>query len=68
LGGLRPAEALAAATRTAAAATNVLDSRGAVEVGKLADLVVLAADPTVDVTHTTQVVLVVKRGHVYGDP
>jgi imidazolonepropionase-like amidohydrolase len=68
LGGLRPAEALAAATRTAAAATNVLDSRGTVEVGKLADLVVLAADPTVDVTHTTQVVLVVKRGHVYGDP
>jgi imidazolonepropionase-like amidohydrolase len=67
LGGLSPAEALAAATRTAAAATNVLDSRGTVEVGKLADLVVLAADPTVDVTSTTRVVLVVKRGHVYGD-
>jgi len=46
----------------------VLDSRGTVEVGKLADIVVLQADPTTDVAHTTRVVLVVKRGRVYGDP
>jgi imidazolonepropionase-like amidohydrolase len=67
MGGLSPSEALTAATRTAAAATNVLDSRGTVEVGKLADLVVLEANPTTDVAHTTGVVLVVKRGRAYGD-
>ena len=66
LAGLSPAEALDAATRTAAAATNVLDSRGTVEVGKLADLVVLGADPTGDINNTKQVELVVKRGRLYG--
>ena len=65
LAGLSPAEALDAATRTAAAATNVLDSRGTVEVGKLADLVVLGADPTGDINNTKQVELVVKRGRLY---
>ncbi len=65
LAGLSPAEALDAATRTAAAATNVLDTRGRVEVGKLADLVVLGADPTGDINNTKQVELVVKRGRLY---
>jgi len=67
LAGLSPAEALDAATRTAAAATNVLDSRGTVEVGKLADLVVLDADPIADIRNTERVMMVVKRGRVYGE-
>ena len=41
----RPAEALAAATLWGAQALGVDDSRGALEPGKLADLVVLGADP-----------------------
>ena len=67
LAGLSPAGALDAATRTAAAATNVLDSRGTVEVGKLADLVVLDADPIADIRNTERVMMVVKRGRVYGE-
>jgi imidazolonepropionase-like amidohydrolase len=47
----------------ATAATNVLDTRGTVAVGKLADLVVLGGDPTEDISNTE---LVVKRGPVYG--
>ena len=65
LGGLSPAEALDAATRTAAAAANALDSRGTVEVGKLADLVILAADPLTDIRNTERVEGVVKRGRMY---
>jgi len=67
LASLSPAEALDAATRTAAAATNVLDTRGTVEVGKLADLVVLDDDPIANIRHTEGVVMVVKRGRVYGE-
>ena len=62
IGGLTPAEALDAATRTAAVAANVLDSRGTVEVGKLADLVVLAGDPTADIRNSERVEGIIKRG------
>jgi imidazolonepropionase-like amidohydrolase len=64
-GGLNAAEALDAATRTAAEAANVLDSRGTVEVGKLADLVVLAADPLADISNLSQTQMVVKRGRIF---
>jgi len=65
LGGLTPAQALDAATRTGAAAAGVLDSRGTIAAGKLADLVVLAADPTVDIRNTEQLEVVIKRGRIY---
>jgi imidazolonepropionase-like amidohydrolase len=65
IGGLSPSAALDAATRTAAAATNVTESRGTVEVGKLADLVVLDGDPTQDIHAAELVVMVVKRGRAY---
>ncbi len=65
IGGLTPAEALDAATRTAAVAANVLDSRGTVAVGKLADLVVLAGDPTADIRNSERVEGIIKRGRIY---
>jgi hypothetical protein len=64
-GGLSPAEALDAATGTAAAAANVLDTRGTIVVGKLADLVVLAADPLANISNTMQTELVIKRGRIF---
>ncbi|MEO8635612.1 MAG: amidohydrolase family protein [Gemmatimonadales bacterium] len=65
LGGLTPAEALASATRLAAAVLGAQESRGTIEVGKLADLVVLSADPRTDIRNTRTIQLVVKRGRVY---
>ena len=58
-------EALTAATRTAARTVGALDQRGTVEAGKLADLVVLDADPIADIANLGTIRLVVKRGAVY---
>lgn len=63
--GLSPRDALNAATSTAALAAGVAESRGTVEVGKLADLVVLTSDPLQDISNTRSIRLVVKRGRVY---
>ena len=65
LAGLSPAEALESATRDAAAVLGAGSVRGTVEVGKLADLVVLRSDPLLDIGHTRSIHLVVKRGRVY---
>jgi len=63
--GLSTAEALTAATRTAAVAMGTLPERGTVEPGKLADLVVLDADPLADIANIARVRQVVKRGAFY---
>ena len=65
LAGLSPAEALESATRDAAVVLGAGSVRGTVEVGKLADLVVLRSDPLLDIGHTRSIHLVVKRGRVY---
>jgi imidazolonepropionase-like amidohydrolase len=65
MAGLSPAEALESATRDAAAVLGAGSLRGTVEVGKLADLVVLESDPLLDIGHTRSIQLVVKRGRVY---
>ena len=64
-GGLSPADALTAATRVAAQTVGALADRGTVEPGKLADLVVLDADPVTDIANTARVRAVVKRGAFY---
>ncbi len=51
-----------AATRNIAAAYHKLDSFGTLEPGKLADLIVVAADPLVDVQNLKKLSLVVKEG------
>lgn len=47
--GMRPMDAIIAATRTAANLLNLLDVTGLIEPGKAADLLVLDGDPLVDI-------------------
>ncbi len=65
LGGLTAAEALAAATRQGAGILGSHPERGTIEVGKLADLVVLDANPLADIRNTRTVRMVYKRGRMY---
>jgi imidazolonepropionase-like amidohydrolase len=62
--GLTPAEALAAATRAGPKWFGVLDRYGSVEVGKQADLVLLDANPLVDIHATSAINTVVLRGSI----
>jgi imidazolonepropionase-like amidohydrolase len=65
--GLSPAAALAAATIRNAKALNQQDRLGTISPGKLADLVILNADPTIDIRHARQIHAVV-RGGLLCDP
>lgn len=65
--GLSPLQALRAATSTAAEALGKEDQLGTLELGKLADLVVLDADPLVKIENVKKVHSVVLGGRVY-DP
>ncbi len=62
--GLSPDRALAAATRAPAAWLRA-DSVGTVEAGKVADLLLLDADPRVDIRNTRRIELVMQAGHVW---
>jgi imidazolonepropionase-like amidohydrolase len=62
--GLSPFEALTAATRTNAAVLGMSATHGTIEVGKAADLIVLAADPLVDIHNTQRISLVIRRGRI----
>ena len=61
--GLSPREALAAATRTAAAIGQA-QTLGTLEVGKRADLIVLGADPIASIGALHQVEVVIRDGRV----
>jgi imidazolonepropionase-like amidohydrolase len=63
--GFTPLEAIEAATRGGAAALGQSAQRGTITPGKLADLVVLDADPSRDIRNTTRIDFVVKNGRVY---
>jgi hypothetical protein len=65
--GLPPAAALQAATINNARALKQEAQLGSIEVGKLADLVVLAADPLADIRNTRKIERVV-RGGILCDP
>jgi imidazolonepropionase-like amidohydrolase len=62
--GLTPMDALQAATRNAAVYLGMLDTVGTVEKGKLADLVLLDADPLVDIANTKKINAVVVGGRL----
>ena len=62
--GLSPREALAAATRTAAALLGQAQTLGTLEVGKTADLVVLGADPVASIAAIRQIEVVIRDGRV----
>jgi imidazolonepropionase-like amidohydrolase len=63
--GFTPLQAIEAATEVGAAALGQAAKRGTITPGKLADLVVLDADPSRDIHNTTKVDFVVKDGRVY---
>ena len=63
--GLTPLEALQAATINPAKYLHGTDSLGTVAPGKLADLVVLDADPLIDITNTTAIHAVVANGRYF---
>ena len=60
--GLTPMQVLLAATRDAAAAMGRGDDLGTVEAGKIADLLVLDADPVADVANLRRLRAVVRAG------
>jgi imidazolonepropionase-like amidohydrolase len=68
--GMTEMEALIAATRTSADLCGAVDQLGTVEVGKLADLVVLTANPLADISNIRQQKMVLKGGKVVetGEP
>jgi hypothetical protein len=62
--GLAPLEVLRIATHNGAAALGVLADTGTLEAGKSADIVVLAADPTVALANTRRIEMILQEGHV----
>jgi hypothetical protein len=63
--GLTPLAALQAATLNPAKMLRATDSLGTVARGKLADLVLLDANPLADITNTTQIRAVVANGRYF---
>src|SRR5689334_24141597 len=63
--GLSPLAALQAATVTAADALGQSDALGALEPGKVADIVLLEADPLADIHNARRVRTILKAGQVH---
>jgi len=62
--GMTPMDAIVAATRNIAAAYHKLNDLGTVQAGKIADLVVLDANPLQDVNNIRKISMVMKDGQV----
>ena len=62
--GISAADVVVIATRNAARALGKLETLGTIEVGKLADVVLLRADPTRDIQNAKQIDTVIKNGQV----
>jgi imidazolonepropionase-like amidohydrolase len=65
--GATPWQALVAATRNGAAVCGVGDELGTIEVGKLADLIVVGGNPLEDIQNVRQLKLVLKEGVIVSD-
>lgn len=63
--GLTPAEALRTATLEPAKYLNALETQGTIEVGKVADLVLLKANPLEDISNTQKIGAVVANGRYF---
>ena len=63
--GLSPIEVIRTATINNAKALNAQHDLGSIEVGKLADLVVVEANPLMDIRNARATRLVIKNGEVY---
>ena len=66
--GMSPEEALASATRKPAEWLGLRDSVGTIEVGKVADLVLLDANPLTDISNTRRIAAVLLRGSLLQRP
>jgi imidazolonepropionase-like amidohydrolase len=66
--GLKPADAIRAATGVAAKTIGYESRLGAVKPGLLADLVTVEGDPTGDIQALRKVKLVMKGGEIYREP
>ena len=64
-GGWQPLEVLRAATLHGAEAIGYAQDLGSLETGKLADFVVLSADPLKDIHNTTSIHYVMKNGELF---
>ncbi|MGH8495743.1 MAG: amidohydrolase family protein [Gammaproteobacteria bacterium] len=64
-GGMPPMEAIQAATSAAAAFLGIDERVGAIEAGKLADIVAVRGDPLADVSVLENVAFVMKEGEVF---
>jgi imidazolonepropionase-like amidohydrolase len=65
--GASPWQTLLAATKNAAALCGAAADLGTVEVGKLADLIVVGANPLEDINNVRRLVLVLKEGRIVSD-
>ncbi len=63
-GGIPPVEAIRIGTLNAAIFLGRERELGSIEKGKLADLVLLSADPLEDISHTQEIELVIKGGKI----
>jgi imidazolonepropionase-like amidohydrolase len=62
--GMQPIDALKAATGNAADLFGIAQKTGALEKGKLADVIAMPGDPTADITATERVSFVMKDGKI----
>ncbi|HKY04761.1 MAG TPA: amidohydrolase family protein, partial [Blastocatellia bacterium] len=65
--GLPAIDALRAGTINGARALGIDREAGSIEAGKLADIVIIDADPLADINNTRKIARVIKSGVVYGN-
>ena len=63
--GLSPVEVLVASTRNGAEAMGRGDDFGTIEKGKIADILILTADPTEDISNVRKLKTVIRAGQVH---
>jgi len=63
-GGMKPAEAIQAATVNAAELLGVPNQIGALEAGKFADITAVSGDPLANITNMEKVIFVMKGGEI----